>query len=148
MPAVSAIDAAYRQFFKGLLFSLDAEYAHRLTIRMLSMMPPFPPARERPELGIKLWGIDFSNPIGLAAGMDKDAIAIRGWEMLGFGFAELGTITPLPQAGNEMPRVWRIPERSALINRLGFNNEGAPAALARLAAEDASADTDRDESLL
>ena len=88
------------------------------------MMPPFSPARERPELGIKLWGTEFPNPIGLAAGMDKDAVAIRGWETLGFGFAELGTITPRPQAGNDAPRVWRVPERRALINRLGFPSEG------------------------
>jgi len=124
MRAVSAIDSAYQQFFKRCLFGLDAEYAHRLTLRMLSLMPPFTPPRERPELAIKLWGTDFANPIGLAAGMDKDAIAIRGWETLGFGFVELGTITPRPQEGNEMPRVWRIPERRALINRLGFPSEG------------------------
>ncbi|HKN14358.1 MAG TPA: quinone-dependent dihydroorotate dehydrogenase [Candidatus Binatus sp.] len=132
MPAVSAIDAAYRQFLKPFLFSLDAEYAHRLTIRMLSLMPPFPPPRERPELAIKLWGIDFPNPIGLAAGMDKDAVAIRGWETLGFGFAELGTITPRAQAGNETPRLWRIPERRALINRLGFPSEGMAAVAPRI----------------
>lgn len=132
MPAVSAIDAVYRQFLKRYLFGLDAEYAHRLTIRMLSLMPPFSPPPERPELAIKLWGIDFSNPIGLAAGMDKDAVAIRGWETLGFGFAELGTITPRPQAGNEAPRVWRIPERRALINRLGFPSDGMEAVAPRI----------------
>jgi dihydroorotate dehydrogenase len=132
MPAVAAIDAAYRHLLKPYLFGLDAEYAHRMTIRMLSVMPPFPPPRDRPELGIKLWGIDFPNPIGLAAGMDKDAVAIRGWEMLGFGFAELGTITPRPQAGNETPRVWRIPERRALINRLGFPSDGMEAVAPRI----------------
>ncbi len=82
MRAVSAIDAAYRQFFKQFLFRLDAEYAHRLTLRMLSLMPPFTPPRDLPELAIKLWGTDFRNPIGLAAGMDKDAIAIRGGRRL------------------------------------------------------------------
>jgi dihydroorotate dehydrogenase len=132
-PAVSAFDAAYRQFFKRCLFGLDAELAHRLTIRMLSLMPPLTPPRERPELGVKLWGVDFPNPIGLAAGMDKDAVAIRGWEMLGFGFAELGTITPRPQAGNEAPRLWRVPERRALINRLGFPSEGMAAVALRIA---------------
>ncbi|MGA7869441.1 MAG: quinone-dependent dihydroorotate dehydrogenase [Candidatus Binatus sp.] len=132
MPAVSAIDAAYRQFLKRYLFGLDAEYAHRLTLRMLSMMPPFPAPRERPELAIKLWGTDFRNPIGLAAGMDKDAVAIRGWETLGFGFAELGTITPRPQTGNATPRVWRIAERRALINRLGFPSEGMEAVAPRI----------------
>ena len=133
MPAVSAIDAIYKNFLKRYLFGMDAEQAHRLTIRMLSMMPPLPPPLEWPELAIKLWGIDFHNPIGLAAGMDKDAVAIRGWEVLGFGFAELGTITPRPQAGNEMPRVWRLPERRALINRLGFPSEGMEAVAPRIA---------------
>ena len=132
MRAVSAIDAAYRQLFKRYLFALDAEYAHRLTLRTLSLMPPFTPPRDLPELAIKLWGTDFRNPIGLAAGMDKDAIAIRAWETLGFGFAELGTITPRPQAGNEIPRVWRIPERRALINRLGFPSEGMEAVAPRI----------------
>ena len=109
---------------KRYLFGLDAEYAHRLTLRMLSMIPPFTPPRARPELAVKLWGTDFKNPIGLAAGMDKDAVAIRAWEMLGFGFAELGTVTPRAQAGNDEPRLWRVPERRALINRLGFPSEG------------------------
>jgi dihydroorotate dehydrogenase len=132
MRAVSAIDAAYRQLFKQFLFRLDAEYAHRLTLWTLSMLPPFTPPRDLPELGIKLWGTDFHNPIGLAAGMDKDAIAIRAWETLGFGFVELGTITPRPQAGNEIPRVWRIPDRHALINRLGFPSEGMEAVAPRI----------------
>ncbi len=95
----SVIDAAYRQFMKRYLFGLDAEDAHRLTLRMLSMIPPFTPPRARPELAVKLWGTDFKNPIGLAAGMDKDAVAIRAWEMLGFGFAELGTVTPRAAGG-------------------------------------------------
>jgi dihydroorotate dehydrogenase len=132
MRAVSAIDAAYRQLFKRCLFALDAEYAHRLTLWTLSLLPPFTPPRDLPELAIKLWGTDFHNPIGLAAGMDKDAIAIRAWETLGFGFVELGTITPRPQAGNEIPRLWRIPERRALINRLGFPSEGMEAVAPRI----------------
>jgi len=132
MRAVSAIDSAYQQFFKRYLFRFDAEYAHRMTLRMFSLMPPFTPPRARPELAIKLWGTEFSNPIGLAAGMDKDAVAIRGWETLGFGFAELGTITPRPQAGNEAPRLWRVPERRALINRLGFPSEGMEAVAPRI----------------
>src|SRR5260370_39257379 len=132
MRAVSAIDSAYRQFFKRYLSALDAEYAHRLTLWTLSLMPPFTPPRDLPELGIKLWGTDFHNPIGLAAGMDKDAIAIRAWETLGFGFVELGTITPRPQAGNEIPRLWRIPDRRALINRLGFPSEGMEAGATRI----------------
>ncbi len=132
MPAVTTIDAVYRRFLKQYLFGLDAERAHRLTLRMFSMMPPFPPPRARPELAVKLWAIDFRSPVGLAAGMDKDAVAIRGWETLGFGFAELGTITPRAQAGNHAPRVWRVPERRALINRLGFPSEGMEAVAPRI----------------
>jgi dihydroorotate dehydrogenase len=132
MRAVSAIDAVYQNFLKRYFFRLDAEYAHRLTLRMFSLLPPLTPPRDRPELGIKLWGTEFHNPIGLAAGMDKDAVAIRGWEALGFGFAELGTITPRPQPGNAAPRLWRIPERSALINRLGFPSEGMEAVAPRI----------------
>ncbi len=132
MPAVSVIDAIYRKLLKRYLFGRDAEEAHRLTLRMLSMIPPLTPPLEWPEFAVKLWGIDFNNPVGLAAGMDKDAVAIRGWEMMGFGFAELGTITPRPQAGNDAPRLWRLPERRALINRLGFPSEGMEAVASRI----------------
>ena len=131
-PTVSAIDAVYRNLLKSLLFGLGAEQAHRITLLILSLIPRLTPPRDRPELAIKLWGMDFRNPIGLAAGMDKDAIAVRAWEMLGFGFAELGTITPLPQEGNEAPRVWRIPEQRALINRLGFPSKGMAAVAPRI----------------
>jgi dihydroorotate dehydrogenase len=132
MPAVNTIDAVYRKFLQRYMFARDAEEAHRMTLRMLSLMPPLPPPRARPELAIKLWGTDFSNPVGLAAGMDKDAVAVRGWETLGFGFAELGTITPRPQAGNEAPRLWRLTDRRALINRLGFPSEGMEAVALRI----------------
>jgi dihydroorotate dehydrogenase len=132
MPAVNTIDAVYRKFLQRYMFARDAEEAHRMTLRMLSLMPPLPPPRARPELAIKLWGTDFSNPVGLAAGMDKDAVAVRGWETLGFGFAELGTITPRPQAGNEAPRLWRLTDRRALINRLGFPSEGMEAVAPRI----------------
>jgi dihydroorotate dehydrogenase len=132
MLAVNTLDAVYRKYLKRYLFSRDAEDAHRMTLRMLSYLPPLPPPRARPELAVNLWGIDFSNPVGLAAGMDKDAVAIRGWETLGFGFAELGTITPRPQVGNESPRIWRIPDRRALINRLGFPSDGMEAVAPRI----------------
>ena len=114
----------YRGLLRPILFSLDAETAHHLALSILSMMPPLPVAEDPPELRSSLWGMEFSNPIGLAAGMDKDAIAIGAWQALGFGFAELGTITPRPQPGNPKPRVFRIPEHRALINRLGFPSEG------------------------
>jgi len=122
----------YRGLFRPILFSLDAETAHHLALSMLSMMPPLPVADDPPELRCSLWGLEFSNPIGLAAGMDKDAIAIGAWQSLGFGFAELGTITPRPQPGNPKPRVFRLPEHRALINRLGFPSEGMEAVAPRL----------------
>lgn len=132
MPAVSIIDVLYQRLLKRYLFAQDAERAHRMTLRMLAMLPAFGRAPDKPELGIKQWGIDFPNPIGLAAGMDKDAVAIRGWAALGFGFLELGTITPLPQPGNDRPRLWRVPERRALINQLGFPSEGMEAVAPRI----------------
>jgi len=116
--------ALYRGLFRPILFSLDAETAHHLILSMLSMTPPLPVPADPSELRSTLWGLDFSNPIGLAAGMDKDAIAISAWQSLGFGFAELGTVTPRPQPGNPKPRVFRIPAQHALINRLGFPGEG------------------------
>jgi dihydroorotate dehydrogenase len=130
MPLIPA--PLYRSLLRPILFSLDAETAHHLTLAMLSIMPPLPVAADPPELRSSLWGMEFSNPIGLAAGMDKDAIAVGAWQSLGFGFAELGTITPLPQPGNPKPRVFRIPAQYALINRLGFPSEGMEAVAPRL----------------
>jgi len=126
------LGSLYRSLLRPVLFSLDAEIAHHLTLSMLSMMPPLPVADDPPELRSTLWELDFSNPIGLAAGMDKDAIAIGAWQSLGFAFAELGTITPRPQPGNPKPRVFRIPEQHALINRLGFPSEGMEAVAPRI----------------
>jgi dihydroorotate dehydrogenase len=122
----------YRSLLRPILFSLDAETAHHLTLAMLSLMPPLLVAPDPPELRLSLWGLDFLNPIGLAAGMDKDAIAIGAWQTIGFGFAELGTITPRPQPGNPKPRVFRLPESHALINRLGFPSEGMEAVAPRI----------------
>ncbi len=130
MPLIPA--PLYRGLLRPILFSLDPEVAHHLTLSMLSMMPPLPVAPDPPELHSSLWGMEFSNPIGLAAGMDKDAIAIGAWQSLGFGFAELGTITPRPQPGNPKPRVFRLPEHHALINRLGFPSEGMEAVAPRI----------------
>ena len=79
-------------------------------------------------------GLRFRNRVGLAAGFDKDGVAIEGWAALGFGFVELGTVTPRPQAGNPKPRLFRLPKDAALINRMGFNNAGADALAARIAA--------------
>ncbi len=128
----SAIDALYRRVLKPILFRVEAETAHQLALAFLSAMPPLPIAPDPPELGQTLWKLPFANPVGLAAGMDKDARAVDAWQVMGFGFAELGTITPRPQPGNPAPRMWRIPEHRALINRLGFPSEGMEAVAVRL----------------
>ncbi|MBF6558939.1 MAG: quinone-dependent dihydroorotate dehydrogenase [Candidatus Binataceae bacterium] len=122
----------YARILRPLLFRLDPETAHRLTIAVLSLMPPLPRAADASQLATTVFGVSFANPIGLAAGVDKDARAIAGWNALGFGFAELGTITPRPQPGNPRPRMWRLPEHRALINRLGFPGQGMEVASARL----------------
>jgi len=109
---------------KPALFQCDAETAHRMTLSLLSTWPLLAQPADPPELRLKLWDLEFSNPIGLAAGMDKDAVAAGAWQGLGFGFAELGTVTPRPQPGNPRPRVFRLRENQALINRLGFPSDG------------------------
>lgn len=128
----------YEPFVKPLLFSLDPETAHRLTIQLLraaSYLNPLLGALQffRPEpQPTTLFGLNFRNPVGLAAGLDKDGVALPAWEALGFGFIEIGTITARAQPGNPRPRIFRLPEQEALINRLGFNNDGAVAVAARL----------------
>lgn len=113
------------------LFLLDSEKGHRIGIDALKVMPlRKPPARGR--LQVKVAGIEFPNPVGLAAGFDKDAEVPDAILGLGFGFAEVGSITPLPQSGNPKPRLFRLVEDRGVINRMGFNNGGAEAALARL----------------
>ena len=118
------------------LFALDAERAHRLTIRALAgwggLGAPGRRAVRDPILGLRLAGIDFANPLGLAAGVDKDGEAVTGLHALGFGAVEVGTLTPLPQSGNPKPRLFRLVEDHAVINRMGFNNGGIAAALKRL----------------
>lgn len=118
---------------RPLVFALDAERAHRLTIRALRALPPGKPAAEDPRLAIRVAGLDFPNPVGLAAGFDKDAEVPGQMLGFGFGFVEIGTVTPRPQAGNARPRLFRLAEDRAVINRMGFNNEGFEAAKARLA---------------
>jgi dihydroorotate dehydrogenase len=118
--------------FRPLAFALDAERAHRLTIRALKLLPPGVPTPPDPMLAVELAGIAFPNPVGLAAGFDKDAEVFRQMLGFGFGFVEVGTLTPRPQEGNPRPRLFRLVEDRAVINRMGFNNRGQPAALARL----------------
>jgi len=126
----------YTAILRPLLFQLDAERAHHLALRQLSLLPPLllrlifggiPRCASQ-----RVFGINFPNPVGLAAGMDKNAIALPGWEALGFGFVEVGTITARAQPGNPRPRLFRYPKQGALINRMGFNNDGADAVAARL----------------
>ena len=116
---------------RPLVFALDAERAHRATIAALKLLPPGEPKRD-PQLATAVAGLDFPNPVGLAAGFDKDAEVFGQALRLGFGFAEVGTLTPLPQAGNPKPRLFRLAEDEAVINRMGFNNGGLEAAGARL----------------
>lgn len=121
---------------RPLLFRLDAERAHWLTVRALAAAPWAANwAGEIVEDPVELLGLRFRNRVGLAAGMDKDARAVPAFARLGFGFVEVGTLTPRPQPGNPRPRVFRDVAAHAIINRLGFNNEGVDAAIARLSAQ-------------
>ncbi|WP_040485198.1 quinone-dependent dihydroorotate dehydrogenase [Lutibaculum baratangense] len=118
---------------RPLLFRLDPEQAHGLAIRALrSGAVRTHPEPADPRLRVTLWDLDFPNPIGMAAGFDKNAEVPGAVLDLGFGFVEVGTLTPRPQAGNPRPRMFRLVEDGAVINRLGFNNEGHEAALRRL----------------
>src|SRR5215204_7548677 len=117
----------YRSLVRPLLFRLPAETAHELALHSLSLVPPSLIAKrvDDPALIIKRFGLTFPSPIGLAAGFDKNGIALRPLAALGFGFIEAGTVTYHPQRGNPRPRLFRLSEDQALINRAGFNNEGA-----------------------
>src|SRR5690554_3827164 len=113
---------------RPLLFSLSPETAHDLSLDLLGAAGRLGISRllgkRHPSLPVNVMGIEFPNPVGLAAGLDKNGDAIRGLSDLGFGFVEIGTVTPRPQPGNPKPRIFRIPERKAIINRMGFNNKG------------------------
>jgi dihydroorotate dehydrogenase len=118
-----------------MLRSLPPETAHRLTIAALaSDLVPQPCLAEDPLLAVRLWNLAFPNPVGLAAGFDKNAQVPDAMLHLGFGFVEVGTVTRWPQAGNPQPRIFRLPRDRAMINRLGFNNAGLAPVAARLAA--------------
>ena len=125
----------YTHFLRPLLFTLDAESVHHLAMKALRtgapLMRPFVGEQDS-RLARTVFGVRFRNPVGLGAGFDKDAQNLRSWEALGFGFAEVGTITARAQPGNPKPRVFRYPQQKALINRMGFNNDGADAVAARL----------------
>ena len=120
------------------VFRLDAETAHRATIAALKWLPKRLPPQFPAALTTGIAGLGFPSPVGLAAGFDKDAEVAAAMLGLGFGFVEVGTVTPLPQAGNPRPRLFRLTEDRAVINRMGFNNRGQADALARLASRDRS----------
>jgi dihydroorotate dehydrogenase len=128
----------YERFVRPLLFQMEAETAHHFALGLLSAAPRFPGVlavlrsfapRPQPRT---LFGLQFRNSVGLAAGFDKNGVAIPAWEALGFGFVEIGTVTAKPQPGNPRPRIFRYPKQEALINRLGFNNDGADVIAERL----------------
>ena len=119
-------------FLRPLAFAFDAETAHRLTIKALKLMPPHRPPDFPASLRTRVAGIDFPTPVGLAAGFDKDAEVPGQMLTLGFGFVEVGTLTPRAQDGNPKPRLFRLKEDRAVINRMGFNNRGQPTAYGRL----------------
>jgi dihydroorotate dehydrogenase len=131
----------YRLFIKPFLFLFDPEKVHHFIFGILRMKGSIPGFKyvvrllfdhHEPHLERSLFGLTFKNPVGLAAGFDKDAKLIDELACFGFGFIEIGTLTPKPQPGNDKPRLFRLPEDQAIINRMGFNNEGVSAAVPRL----------------
>lgn len=133
--------AAYRTL-RPLLFTLDAERIHTVTLRALALAGENVAGRALcraasgigpdGDAGMEVMGVRFRNRVGLGAGFDKDGVALRGWAALGFGFVEVGTVTPQPQPGNRRPRLFRLTDDRALVNRMGFNNAGAAALAAGL----------------
>jgi dihydroorotate dehydrogenase len=141
-----ALDLGYA-LARRALFRLDAEEAHRLVLALLRLSGAAGGhgaalglrrliGADDPRLAVEAFGLRFPSPIGLAAGMDKNAVALPAWAALGFGHVEVGTVTPCPQPGNPRPRVFRLPAEGALINRMGFPNEGAARVARRLADRD------------
>lgn len=123
----------FYRLIRPLLFRLPAEMAHHLALYGLKRgWVPAQPRKEYPSLRCTLWGMEFTNPIGMAAGFDKDAEVISPLLNQGFGFVEVGTVTPFPQVGNPTPRLFRLTQDRAIINRMGFNNRGGAAFLQKL----------------
>ncbi|HSI82166.1 MAG: quinone-dependent dihydroorotate dehydrogenase [Candidatus Methylacidiphilales bacterium] len=132
------ITALYEKLVRPMLFTMSPEMAHHAALAMLRSGAASTISRlaqgTYPSLEREVFGLRFRNPIGLAAGFDKNALALPGWEALGFGYMEIGTVTPLPQPGNPTPRIFRLAADKALINRMGFPNDGATVVASRLAA--------------
>ncbi len=126
MSLFSKLAGASYPFVKPMLFGQDAEVAHHLTMQGLKLVQRLPGMATPPPVvdPVELWGLKFPNRVGLAAGMDKAGECVDGFGALGFGFVEIGTLTPRPQPGNAKPRLFRIPEKEAVVNRFGFNNPG------------------------
>src|SRR4029453_14980672 len=128
-PVIRAFDA----FSLPLLRWFDPEDAHRMAIQGLRLLPPCKPRAYDHKLAVRAFGLNFPNPIGMAAGFDKSAEVPDSLLRLGFGFVEVGTVTPKPQPGNPRRRVFRLAREEAVVNRMGFNNDGAERVLRRLA---------------
>jgi dihydroorotate dehydrogenase len=124
---------AFDAFSLPLLRWFDPEDAHRMAIQGLRLLPPMRSRPDDSKLAVRAFGLNFPNPIGMAAGFDKSAEAPDALLRLGFGFVEIGSVTPKPQTGNPRPRLFRLERDEAVINRMGFNNDGADAVLRRLA---------------
>jgi dihydroorotate dehydrogenase len=124
---------AFDAFSLPLLRWLDPEDAHRLAIGGLRWLPPMRPRPDDAKLAVRAFGLNFPNPVGMAAGFDKSAEAPDALLRLGFGFVEIGSVTPKPQAGNPRPRLFRLERDQAIVNRMGFNNDGEQTVLRRLA---------------
>jgi dihydroorotate dehydrogenase len=125
---------AFDAFSLPLLRWFDPEDAHRMAIHGLRLLPPVRLKPDDPKLAVRAFGLNFPNPIGMAAGFDKSGEVPDALLRLGFGFVEVGTVTPKPQTGNPRPRIFRLERDEGVINRMGFNNDGAEAVLRRLAA--------------
>src|SRR5437868_775699 len=123
----------YERVLRPLLFALDPETAHHFTLSLLRSIGSVLPKTAIARTPISAFGLNFSHRAGLAAGLDKNGLALPAWEALGFAFVEIGTVTARAQPGNPRPRIFRYPKQQALINRLGFNNDGADAIAERLA---------------
>jgi dihydroorotate dehydrogenase len=124
---------AFDAFSLPLLRWFDPEDAHRLAIQGLRLLPPIRPRPDDPKLAVRAFGLNFPNPVGMAAGFDKSAEVPDALLRLGFGFVEIGSVTPKPQTGNPRPRLFRLERDEAVVNRMGFNNDGADRVLRRLA---------------
>jgi len=130
----------YKWLIRPLLFQIDPEVVHHLSFSALKFLFALPGGKGLARLlfaqdtlrPLQLWGLTFKNPIGLAAGFDKDGLIAEDWQHLGFGFVELGTVTPRPQVGNPKKRLFRLPADQAIINRMGFNNQGVDALVKKL----------------